>query len=178
MINPVPRGEWGASLIELMAVISILAIMAVASIPSLSQQMATLELETIARRFIAHAHFARQQALVLGEMTRIAPIKANNWDNGWNVQGGNQYSKIWFAQGSIYPVYLKDEGKQFIDPHSGQKGIIFNAAGAAKTGHGGFVANRLILGHQHMPQLERQLILGSGGRWRICNPQIDLRRCY
>jgi len=177
-MNRALEAEQGASLIELMTVISILAIMAVASIPLLNQQIATRELETIARRFIAHAHFARQQALVLGEMTRISPIKANDWNEGWSVRGGNQYSRIWFAQRPVYPVYFKDEGKQFIDSHSGQKGIIFNAAGAAKTDHGGFVANRLILGHHHMPQLERQLILGSGGRWRICNPHNDLRRCY
>ena len=55
---------------------------------------------------------------------------------------------------------------------------MFNAAGAAKTGKGGFVANRLILGHQRASHLERQMILGSGGRWRICDPARDAKRCH
>ena len=71
----------------------------------------------------------------------------------------------------------KDGGKKFSDPHSSKKGIRFNGAGAAKTGSGGFVANRLILGHRLKPELERHLILSSGGRWRICDPQVDNRGC-
>jgi type IV fimbrial biogenesis protein FimT len=39
------------------------------------------------------------------------------------------------------------------------------------------VANRLVLGHDRDPALERQLILGSGGRWRICDPHTDARAC-
>jgi type IV fimbrial biogenesis protein FimT len=26
--------------------------------------------------------------------------------------------------------------------------------------------------------LERQMIMGSGGRWRICNPATDAKRCH
>ncbi|WP_256438084.1 hypothetical protein [Polynucleobacter sp. MWH-UH35A] len=39
------------------------------------------------------------------------------------------------------------------------------------------MANRLILGHRRVPDLERQMILGSGGRWRICDPLRDAKRC-
>jgi len=35
----------------------------------------------------------------------------------------------------------------------------------------------LILGHDWDPQLERHLILGSGGRWRICDPSKDAKSC-
>lgn len=83
----------------------------------------------------------------------------------------------WLMRKSIAPVYFKGGGKQFIDPHLATRGIAFNAAGAAKTAHGGFVANRLILGHERYPHLERQLILGSGGRWRICDPHKDAKSC-
>ena len=90
----------------------------------------------------------------------------------------NCVPKHWFSQGAIDPIYFKGGGKQFVDPHSGKRGILFNAAGAAKSGQGGFVANRLILGHDRAPSLERQLILGSGGRWRICDPARDAKRCH
>lgn len=168
-----------------MAVVLIVAIMAVATMPRLQEQIAAREIDTIARRFIAHAHFARNQALQLGEYVLIAPRADNAWESGWLVKSGcigkgikaGCVSKSWFSQEKISPIYFKGGGKGFTDPHSNQKGILFNAAGAAKTGQGGFVANRLILGHLKAPHLERQLVLGSGGRWRICDPSADPKRC-
>lgn len=168
-----------------MAVVLIVAIMAVVTMPRLQEQIAAREIETIARRFIAHAHFARNQALYLGESIFITPRADNAWETGWLVKSGciekvakiGCVSKSWFSQEKISPIYFKGGGKGFTDPRSNQKGILFNAAGAAKTGQGGFVANRLILGHQRAPDLERQLILGSGGRWRICDPSTDAKRC-
>lgn len=169
-----------------MAVVLIVAAMAVVTMPLLHRQIATREIESVARRFIAHAHFGRQQALHLGELVIITPHADGSWEGGWLVKSGcvakqtksHCHEKIWFAQGTTHPVYFKGGGRQFMDPHSGKRGILFNAAGAAKTGQGGFVANRLILGHLRDGSLERQLILGSGGRWRICDPARDANRCH
>ena len=168
-----------------MTVALIIAIMAMITMPLLHQQIAEREIEAIARRFIAHAQFARNQALHLGAPVLMGPKNANQWDSGWIVKTAceakskeaNCLGQNWFSQEKIYPIYFKGSGKGFSDPHSKQKGILFNAAGAAKTIQGGFVANRLILGHQKMPHLERQLIMGSGGRWRICNPFTDSKGC-
>ena len=179
------RNERGSSLLELMAVVLIIAIMATSAMPLLHEQMAAREIDIIARRFIAHAQFARAQALTLGTPVRITPLADQLWDEGWVIKSGciERQSKtpcierLWFSQGDIAPVYFKGGGKQFIDPHSSKRGIIFNAAGAAKTAQGGFVANRLILGHERDSRLERQLILGSGGRWRICDPAKDAKVC-
>ena len=168
-----------------MAVILIIAIMAGISMPLLHQQIAVREIETIARRFVMHAQFARQQALYLGITVQIVPINGNLWEEGWLIKSfcNPKSSKVacqerhWFSQGDIAPIYFKGGGKQFIDPHSFKRGITFNSAGAAKTRQGGFVANRLILGHERDPNLERQLILSSGGRWRICDPKTDSKAC-
>ena len=169
-----------------MVVILIIAIIAMITMPLLQNQIAAREIDSVARRFIAHAHFARQQALYLGEQVLLRPAVESGWDEGWVVQSSciakvaklNCTPKYWFSQGTIGPIYFKGGGKQFVDPHSGKRGILFNAAGAAKSGHGGFIANRLILGHHRLPSLERQLILGSGGRWRICDPARDAKRCH
>ena len=169
-----------------MAVVLIIAIVAMMTMPLLQEQIAAREIDTIARRFITHAHFARQQAIYLGQSVRLAPSSGDDWESGWVVKSGcigksvstSCIEKAWFAQAGIEPIYFKGGGKQFIDPHSGKKGILFNAAGAAKTAQGGFVANRLILGHDRVPALERQMIMGSGGRWRICNPATDAKRCH
>jgi type IV fimbrial biogenesis protein FimT len=176
----------GSTLLELMAVVLMIAIIAMMSMPLLEEQIAVREIDTAARRFIAHAHFARQQALYAGQSVQLTPISGDLWEEGWLVESGcigrqissACQSKIWFSQGGIEPVYFKGGGKQFTDPHSGKRGILFNAAGAAKTRQGGFVANRLILGHQRVSHLERQMILGSGGRWRICDPARDSKRCH
>ena len=177
--------ERGGSLLELMAVVLLITIMAVMSMPTLQHYMAVREIDTIARRFITHAQFARGQALTLGIPIQIAPITGNLWDEGWVVRNACSDKRAssgcvernWFSQGDIAPIYFKGGGKQFIDPHSSKRGILFNAAGAAKTKQGGFVANRLILGHEQDASLERQLILGSGGRWRICDPYKDSKAC-
>lgn len=166
--------------------ILIVAIIAMSTMPLLQNQITAREIDFVARRFIAHAHFARQQALYLGESVLLAPATGSGWDDGWLVQSGcitkgvksNCIPQHWFSQGAIDPIYFKGGGRQFVDPHSQKRGIFFNAAGAAKTGQGGFVANRLILGHHRAPGLERQLILGSGGRWRICDPARDAKRCH
>jgi type IV fimbrial biogenesis protein FimT len=176
----------GFSLLELMAVVLIVAAMAVATMPLLQGQIAAREIESVARRFVTHAHFARQQALHTGEAASITPHADGPWEGGWLVKSGcvarqaksHCLEKIWFTQGAIHPVYFKGGGRQFMDPHSGKTGILFNVAGAAKTGQGGFVANRLILGHLRDGSLERQMILGSGGRWRICDPARDTKRCH
>lgn len=169
-----------------MAVVLIMAAIAVATMPLLHQQIAVREIESTARRFIAHAHFARQQALHLGESVLISPHADSSWEGGWIIKSGcvakqtksHCLEKVWAAQSAINPVYFKGGGRQFIDPHSGKRGILFNAAGSAKSGQGGFVANRLILGHLRDESLERQMILGSGGRWRICDPARDAKRCH
>ncbi|MBU3564518.1 GspH/FimT family pseudopilin [Polynucleobacter sp. MWH-HuK1] len=169
-----------------MAVVLIIALTVVMSMPLLQEQIAAREIDAIARRFIAHAHFARQQALNIRQPVLLTPLKGGSWEDGWIVQGwcstkqteSSCQPKRWFSQGSIEPVYFKGGGKQFTDPHSDKRGVLFNTAGAAKTGQGGFVANRLILGHQRAAHLERQMILGSGGRWRICDPSRDSKRCH
>lgn len=170
---------------ELMVVVAIMAIMATTSMPLFHQQMAARELDMIARRFILHAQFARQQALYQGVAVHIVPNSAYLWNEGWVVKNACNakqgklgcLERNWFSQGNIAPVYFKGGGNQFIDIHSAKRGISFNAAGAAKMGQRGFVANRLILGHHRAPNLERQLILSSGGRWRICDPMVDSKAC-
>lgn len=166
-----------------MAVLLIMAIILTISVPLLQKQMAIRYLESIAKQFVMQVNFARNQALYLGQSVRMVPHDGRDWSDGWIITSGCSdrhikaacQPKPWLSQGEIFPLYFKNPG--FSDPHSQQKGIQFNAAGAAKTGQGGFVANRLILGHRHYSDLERQLILGSGGRWRICNPEADRKAC-
>ena len=74
--------SYGGSLLELMVVILIVAIIAISTMPLLQNQIAAREIDSVARRFIAHAHFARQQALHLGEQVLMAPAGEVGWDDG------------------------------------------------------------------------------------------------
>ena len=179
------NGEHGFSLLELMAVLLIVAIAATVTMPLLYEQVATREIEAVARKWIGDAQFARQQALLMGKPVGIAPYAQGDWSTGWVIKEDCSKQKealcaqrVLMSQGNIEPIFFVGAAKQFRDPHTGELGILFNAAGAAKTAQGAFVANRLILGHSRKPDLERHLILGSGGRWRICDPAKDARRCH
>ena len=175
----------GTTLLELMIVVFIIAVMASMGMPLLQQQYAIRVIESIARRFILHAQFARQQALHLGTSIRITPLEGNNWNSGWIVGGECREGGylipcdqgLTFSQGAITPIYFKGVAKQWNHQKNSQNGITFNAAGAAKTSHGGFLASRMILGRLGSPGLERHLILSSGGRWRICDPSADTKAC-
>lgn len=166
-----------------MVALLLTAIVLAFATPRLQEQVAAKQLDVIARKFIMHANFARNQSLHIGGAVRIMPRDDQDWNHGWLVTSGcvSQHassgcqSHYWLSQEALFPIYFKNQA--FIDPHSQQKGIQFNAAGAAKTTQGGFIANRIIVGHRHYPKMERQLILGSGGRWRICNPDWDKRGC-
>ena len=71
-----------------MAVVLIIAIAAMATMPLLQEQIAAREIDTIARRFINHAHFARQQAFHLGQPVHLVPISGDQWEAGWVVKSG------------------------------------------------------------------------------------------
>ena len=53
--------SYGGSLLELMVVILIVVVIAMSTMPLLQNQIAEREIDSVARRFIAHVYFARQQ---------------------------------------------------------------------------------------------------------------------
>ena len=178
--------EQGASLLEMMVVVFIVTIAAAMTVPMLQEQLYQRELDTLSRRFIQHAQFARQQALHSGSVVRIRPRNETDWNGGWQVESVCNTSacepQVWLQQAKLETVVIHTrttkKGQQFADPQTGRKQIVFNPAGAARTQAGGFVANRLIMSHRKAPKLEQHVIMSSGGRLRLCNPKQDTRACY
>jgi type IV fimbrial biogenesis protein FimT len=95
-------------------------------------------------------------------------------DLGWQTEVLEASSTIGVINSVLaqyeLPTYVQIDAHRFRDPHSNTIQIIFNPAGAAKTQHGGFVANRLIISHAKANHLKRHIILAASGRWRICDP--------
>ena len=171
--------EQGYTLLELMVVIALLSLMLMFGVPQIQTQFYERELEHAARQFIYHAQFARQRALYGGTDVFLKPRAINddaNWQSGWQVEYiGTRGSSEIVARHSL-PADITIHSKGFTDPHSGQSQIRFNPAGAAKSKHGGFVANRLVFIHTKNTSLQRHVILASSGRWRICNPNSASNR--
>lgn len=69
-----------------MVVLLIIAMTVIWSMPLLQQQVANREIDLVARRFIAHAQFARQRALYLGAVVGIEPRAMADWSSGWAVK--------------------------------------------------------------------------------------------
>ena len=174
----------GHTLLEMMAVVAMVAIMASIGAPLLQQQLARRDVENAARRFIQHAQFARQAALLGGGVSiQIVPLK-QQWSLGWRViqtemqpQTAASVQQVLLSQGVISPVEVDEWSSGFAGPNGQHKRIGFDAFGAAKSQSGGFVANRVVFRHQSAGGIERHAILSSGGRWRLCDPAQDRRAC-
>lgn len=161
---------------ELLVVITFLSLMLFMGLPLIQSQYYARELEHTARQFIRHAQFARQHALYSGTHTVIHPREEgeDGWGLGWQIKVLTPYSADEMANSILaqydLPASIQIDSHRFRDPHSKVMQIIFNPAGAAKTQHGGFVANRLIVSHAKVSHLQRHIILAASGRWRICDP--------
>lgn len=167
--------QLGFTLIELLAVIALLSVILLMTLPIIHTQYYERELDNVARQWIRHAQFARQYAIFSGAYIALAPRNENDWNSGWRVEEfasmntANSIKPI-LAQ-YVLPANVRVDSNRFRDPHSGVTQIIFNPAGSAKTLHGGFVANRLILSHAKAGDLQHHIILAASGRWRTCNPR-------
>lgn len=173
-------GEQGYTLLELMVVIALISLLLMFGVPQIQNQFYERELEHAARQFIYHAQFARQRALYGGRDVLLKPKEAHddeaNWNSGWQLESvGTKSSPEMILRHSL-PANIAIHSRGFMDPHSGKSQIRFNPAGAAKSKHGGFVANRLIFAHTKNTSLQRHVILAASGRWRICNPNSASHR--
>ena len=173
-------GEQGYTLLELMVVIALISLLLMFGVPQIQAQFYERELEHAARQFIYHAQFARQRALYGGRDMLLKPRVTNddeaNWNSGWQLEGVGIKSSLEIIIQHSLPANIAIHSKGFTDPHSGQSQIRFNPAGAAKSKHGGFVANRLVFTHTKNADLQRHVILAASGRWRICNPNSAANR--
>ncbi len=160
-------------------VIALISLLLIFGVLQIQTQFYERELEHAARQFIYHAQFARQHALYRGRDMLLKPRATNDevyWNSGWQLEDvGTKSSPEKIVQHSV-PANIAIHSKGFMDPHSGQSQIRFNSAGAAKSKHGGFIANRLIFTHTKNTSLQRHVILAASGRWRICNPNSATNR--
>ena len=186
--------ETGFTLIEVLLCTFLISIIASTFVELFGYQIASQQLNEVTYSFIQDAQLARQLSRQLNEKVSLRPIDKkdpHNWSKGWAVTRSTEISnedmqiKTYSlnqhhlnAQVQVAHHLLKDS-HQFTDMSSPSKArhISFHNGQPALLNNGGFVANRIIWQHKSYPGLMRHVILGPGGRWRICDPSNDSQKC-
>jgi type IV fimbrial biogenesis protein FimT len=177
----------GSSLLEVLICITLLGLMSLWSVSHFHRQIAVHQLDALTQNFVQDAQLARQKSQQLQETVSMKPLTKGHqisWTNGWDIQLGSTISNSPFKSHiNTSPVevaeHLLKPTQQFTDMSAPGKArhISFTNGDPALLHHGGFVANRIIWQHSRYPSLIRHIILGPGGRWRICNPDEDKQEC-
>ena len=196
----------GFTLIELLMVVSLIAILMLFSgqffMNQLKQYSAAAIVKATALGFIQDAQLAKTLATSIQKPVTITPRCFNSWDTGWrvfvnpNMQFDSKQNDILvrFALKDVTTIPPKDitppSGSQFSDvslkyplttspiqTDSQTKHLSFNPLGAAQTKNGGFVANRLVFWSKEYSRVTYQVILGAGGRLRLCQPSKINPQC-
>lgn len=184
--------SYGFSLVEMMVCIMVIGLLMGLSTHLFQREMAILQLQRVAHSFIDDAQLSRQYSRVLSTAIAMRPLQTNDWRHGWQIQVWDEsrdresetLKQFAFKTAGLdnfiqIPEAQLKATQQFTDISSPLKSrqIIFKNGQIALLHNGGFVANRIIWQHTHYPDMQRHLILGPGGRWRICNPKEDNQAC-
>jgi type IV fimbrial biogenesis protein FimT len=189
------QNKMGFTLLEVLISLSMLAAMSAIAAHLYGQQIVHSQMDEVSHAFIQDAHLARQLSRQIDKIITLKPLghsEFRDWSFGWEIVQGafssegplktlKQYplqrahlkGRIQVAHGS-----LKDS-QQFTDMSAPNKArhISFESGKAVLLNNGGFVANRIIWQHSAYSDMQRHLILGPGGRWRICDPSKDRQKC-
>lgn len=177
----------GHSLLEILIGVALLGLLSLFATQRFNQQLALHHLEALALSFVQDAQLARQKSQQLQETVSMRPRMkdhALSWSAGWDIKTG-QASDVTLIKSYLNntPIevaeHLLKPTQQFADVTAPGKirHISFTNGAPARLHLGGFVANRIIWQHSRHPDLIRHIILGPGGRWRICNPYEDRKEC-
>ena len=189
------QNKMGFTLIEVLISLSMLAVMSSIAAHLYGQQIAHSQIDEVSHAFIQDAHLARQLSRQTDKTITLKPLghsELRDWSYGWEIVQGAFYSEESLQTLKQYPLqrgHLKGriqvahaslkESQQFTDMSAPNKArhISFESGKAALLNNGGFVANRIIWQHSAYSGMQRHLILGPGGRWRVCDPSKDHQKC-
>jgi type IV fimbrial biogenesis protein FimT len=187
--------KMGFTLIEVLISLSMLATMSSIAAHLYGQQIAHSQLNEVSHAFIQDAHLARQLSRQMDKTITLKPLghsEFRDWSHGWEIIQGAFSSEEPLQILKQYPLesgHLKGriqvaheslkDSQQFTDMSAPNKArhISFESGKAALLNNGGFVANRIIWQHSAYSDMQRHLILGPGGRWRVCDPSKDHQKC-
>jgi type IV fimbrial biogenesis protein FimT len=181
----------GFTLIEASICIALISTLVGFSISLFDRQISEIQLRRVVHAFIQDAQLSRQYSRQHSAEVVMRPLQTNNWVYGWHIQildkstPTNRITLKTYSleseklQGIVrIPEELLKASQQFTDISAQRsRHLTFNNGQMALLKNGGFVANQIIWQHARHPELVRHVILGPGGRWRICDPREDNQGC-
>jgi type IV fimbrial biogenesis protein FimT len=167
--------------------VALLGLLSLFATQGFHHQIAIYQLDNLAFGFVQDAQLARQMSQQRRETVSMKPLSTvpfASWTAGWEIKThsivNTSLVKSYINTTPIEVAeHLLNPTQQFADMSAPGKArhISFTDGGPALLHNGGFVANRIIWQHSRYPALIRHIILGPGGRWRICNPVEDKNDC-
>jgi type IV fimbrial biogenesis protein FimT len=185
----------GFSLLEILICVALLGLLSIFATQGFNQQIANHQLDHLALSFVQDAQLARQMSQQRRQTVSMKPLAKgyrSNWTAGWEIKTHSIANTIanTIENTSLVKSYINttpievaehllNPSQQFADMSAPgkERHISFTDGAPALLHNGGFVANRIIWQHSQYPELIRHIILGPGGRWRICNPVEDKKDC-
>lgn len=186
---------FGFTLIELLMslslLISICLMIGTPLLMHIRQTQGIHEVEQVAQQFIWDAHYARQLALLRQEKISLIPRINNQWQSGWQIVSNPRFNFLDEERNPpirtrFLPKYVLVSntlsGNQFEDmslqyASEKRRHLTFSETGHALMHRGGFVANRIAFIHTLAPDISRHVVMGAGGRLRLCSPQSNKNTC-
>jgi len=167
----------GLSLLELLLVIALLSVGFLSFTQLVGPIVADWRLVAVSQAFIQSAQRARALSLRHQQLVLMHPIHGKRWDDGWELVLDHQV--IYRYQPSPQVAVAWDQLKPnqgFREKVLHQKEWVaelqFENGYFAHLSSGGFLANRIIWRDRSYPERLVHVILGPGGRWRICKPSL------
>jgi len=166
----------GLTLVELMVVMGLLAAAFLSSTPLFNQLLAAWQVEAVSQAFMHSAQRARALSLNEEKPVFMRPRESNDWSAGWNIWIGQEivFTQIPDPQVVVAWELLKPQQgfrEKALRSSQSVSQLSFERGYFGQLSSGGFLANRLIWRSQLYPAIQRHVILGPGGRWRLCNPK-------
>lgn len=99
-----------------------------------------------------------------------APLISTSTEFRSGLKKGNQFEDVNQANHEkSCASYMNDQIQQPMSSSSKKlKHLSFNPVGAAQTKNRGMVANRLVFQSRDYPEMEQHVLIGAGGRLRVC----------
>lgn len=173
----------GITLIELIVTLSLISILAASAAPSFSSLLRENQLNNQTTKLTRALHYARSQALILGQSVLVCPLNSilscstpntKIWTQGWLVAVDQNHNRSFDAQNDKVLRVFQNQ-KKHVQIISNRKTIaVFSPDGNASGSNRTFQ-----LCHKYDNFVARKVVLSNSGRNRFItlNSQTSRENC-